>query len=147
MEIQNSEIYTAARNGEIKQVLDFLNSGFDIQQKNENGHSVLMIAAYNGHYDLSEMLIQKGADIDSVDGKGNSIIMGVVFKGHNSIFDLLVRHGANLEHSNLKEQTALDLAIMFGKRDLIFKINQQLKTNRSNGRIEQVKTWINYVKS
>ena len=144
---QNYDIYSAARNGDTEKVLDFVNLGFDIDEKNKNGHSVLMISAYAGHYDLCKILIEKGADINSVDSKGNSIIMGVVFKGYNSVFDLFVTHGVNLEYINPNGQTCLDLAVMFGRRELIFKINQQLKTNRSNGRLEQVKAWVNYVKS
>ena len=146
MQNQIYDIFSAARGGDTEKVLEFLSLGFDIGHKNTNGHSVLMISAYAGHYDLSKTLIEKGADINSVDAKGNSIIMGVIFKGHNSVFDLLVSHGVNLEYINPTGQTALDLAVMFGRRDFIFKINRQLKTNRSNGRLEQVKAWVNYVK-
>lgn len=146
MNHQVSDIHLAARNGNHEQILEYLQSGGDIESKNSHGHSLLMIAAYNGHYDLSEFLITKGADVNSLDVKGNSILMGVVFKGHASVFDLLVSAGADLSYINPKKQTALDMAIMFGKRDLIFKINQRLKTNRTAGRLEQAKAWINYLK-
>ncbi len=142
---QQNEIDLAARSGQVGRVEEILKTGYNINSKNEKGHSILMLAAYNGHYNLVQFLISQGADINSMDYSGSSILMGVVFKGHNQIFDLLVKAGANLELQNQKKQTALDYAIMFGKRDLIFKINQTLNTNRSAGRIEQMKTWINYI--
>lgn len=142
--LQN-EIDLAARRGQVERVEQILKSGFDINLKNDKGHSILMLAAYNGHYDLVQFLIEQGADVNSVDHSGSSILMGVIFKGHTPIFDLLVKAGADLEIQNQKKQTALDYAIMFGKRDLIFKINQALNSNRSAGRLEQVKTWINYI--
>lgn len=141
----NQQIDLAARSGQVDLVEQILKSGYDINSKNEKGHSLLMLAAYNGHYNLVQFLIAQGADVNSVDHSGSSILMGVVFKGHSQIFDLLVKAGADLELQNQKKQTALDYAIMFGKRDLIFKINQALNTNRPSGRIEQVKAWINYI--
>lgn len=148
MAYQNThEVFASASRGDQVVVCKFLSEGFEINSKNENSHSLLMLAAYNGHYDLSKFLIDSGADINSVDAAGNSILMGVVFKGRGHIFDLLVEAGVDLNYRNPKKQTALDFAVLFGRRDLIFKINQALKLNRSAGRVEQVKTWINYVKS
>ena len=141
----HDKIDLAAREGQVELVEKILKDGFDINSKNDKGHSVLMLAAYNGHYNLVQFLIERGADVNSVDQTGSTIIMGVVFKGNGPIFNLLLNSGAYLEIKNQKGQTALDYAIMFGRRDLIFKINQTLNSNRSAGRIEQVKTWINYI--
>jgi uncharacterized protein len=105
-----------------------------------------MLAAYNGHFNLVSYLISKGANVNSTDNSGNTILMGVVFKGHSQVFDLLLRSGADLEIKNQKNQSALDYAIMFGKRDLIYKINKVLNSNRPAGRIERIKTWINYIR-
>lgn len=134
-------IFEAARSGQKALISEALKSGIDINAKNEKGHSALMLAAYNGHYEVSDFLIQNGADVNSVDLEGNSILMGVVFKGHTQVFELLILAGANLDHANPKKQNALDLAVMFGRRNLIFRINQLQNSNRSAGRMEQVKTW------
>lgn len=144
--IQEEEVFQAARQGDLEKINFALNRGFDIQKRNEKGHSVLMLAAYNGHYNLAEALISRGADVNSVDDTGNSILMGVVFKGHNRIFDLLVTSGADLEFQNSKGQSALDFAVMFGRRDLILRINKALKLNRSSDRMEQVKTWVKQIR-
>lgn len=140
-----NEIDLAARSGQVDRINQFLNSGYDINSKNEKGHSLLMLAAYNGHYNLAQILIDRGADVNSIDHSGNSVLMGVVFKGNGQLFNLLLNSGADLEIQNHKKQTALDYAIMFGRRDLIFKINKALNSDRSAGRIEQVKTWVNFL--
>jgi ankyrin repeat protein len=139
------DIFTPARAGQLETVKELLFRGVSINEKNEKGHSTLMLAAYNGHFDLVQFLIAQGADVNSVDLDGNSILMGVAFKGHTSIFELLIEAGANLDYTNPKNQTALDLAVMFGRRNLIFRINQIQNSQRSAGRIEQVKTWVKQV--
>ncbi len=106
-----------------------------------------MLAAYNGHHELVQYLITQQADVNSEDSSGNSILIGVVFKGHLPIFELLIEAGVLLDQQNLKKQTALDLAIMFGRRIFIFRLNQLLNTNRPNGRLEQVKTWVGYLRN
>lgn len=135
------DLFTAARSGDLKALNELILAGHSLNEKNQLGHSPLMIAAYNGHYGAVDLLIKHGADVNSTDNSGNSIIMGVVFKGHSPIFDLLIKSGASLENLNNKKQSALDLAVMFGKRNLIFKINKLLNTNRSEGPVEQIKTW------
>ena len=135
------DILSAARMGDINKLKELVSTGLDINQKNERGHSALMIAAYNAHYSAAEFLIQQGADVNSVDESGNSILMGVVFKGHAPLFELLIKHGALLDVLNKKNQSALDLAVMFGRRNLIFRINQLQNTDRSASKLEQIKTW------
>lgn len=100
-----------------------------------------MLASYNGHYEATKLLIELGGDVDSVDESLNSILMGVVFKGHSQIFELLAEAGADLDQQNKRNQSAMDLAVMFGRRNLIFRINQLKNSNRSDGKMEQVRTW------
>lgn len=137
------DIFSAARSGDLKKIQELIEFGIDVNSKNENGHSPLMLASYNGHYEAAKFLLDLGADVQSVDNSSNSILMGVVFKGHASIFELLVEAGANLDYENSKKQSAMDLAIMFGRRNLIFRINQLQNSNRSDGKLEQIKTWVN----
>ena len=134
-------IFEASRAGDLIKIKKFLDLSFDVNAKNEKGHSVLMLSAYNGHYEASKYLIDQGADVNSVDQSSNSILMGVVYKGHTSLFELLIRSGANLSYENGKKQTSLDFAVMFGRRNIIFRINQLLNSTRPDGKIEQIKTW------
>lgn len=136
------DIFSAARTGDSQAIQRLVASGAKIDEKNEHGHSPLMLAAYNGHFEATRLLLDLGANANSTDESSNSILMGVVFKGHTQIFEMLVRAGADLDYINKKNQSAMDLAIMFGRRNLIFRINQLQNSNRSDGRIEQVKTWV-----
>ena len=139
------DLFAAAREGHLNQVMSILKQGFDIEMKNDKGHSALMIAAYNNQVGVVEYLITQGADVNSVDLSGNSILMGVVFKGHIHIFDLLVQAGARLDYTNNKKQSTLNIAVMFGRRDLIFRINKLQNLNRSTGKVEQIKTWVKQI--
>jgi ankyrin repeat protein len=135
------DIFSAAREGNTRLIQELCESGVAVNERNENGHSPLMLASYNGHYDATKLLLSLGADANSVDESSNSILMGVIFKGHTPIFELLVEAGVDLDHQNKKSQTAMDLAVMFGRRNLIFRINQLQNSSRSDGKLEQIKTW------
>jgi hypothetical protein len=135
------DMFSAARSGDTKQIKELFESGLSVNIKNERGHSPLMIASYSGHFDTTKMLISLGACVNSFDESSNSILMGVVFKGHATIFELLVEAGADLDHKNKNGQIAMDLAVMFGRRNLIFRINQLQNSNRSAGKFEQIRTW------
>lgn len=139
------DLFAAARAGDMAEIKRLLQEGANPNLKNDKGHSPLMIASYNGHLSASQLLIEAGAEVNSVDDSTNSILMGVVFKGHSAIFELLVQAGADLDYENNKKQTAMDLAVMFGRRHLIFRINQLQNSKRSDGKLEQLKTWVQKV--
>jgi ankyrin repeat protein len=57
---------------EIAQLL--VESGVDIQQKNNRGETPLLASMRNKHYKFAKYLIQKGADTSVVDIQGNSVV-------------------------------------------------------------------------
>lgn len=140
-----TELFAAARAGNSNYITEILDSGVNLESKTSKGYTALMLAAYNGHYQLTQELVTRGANVNSVDQSGNSILMGVVFKGHSSIFNLLISSSANFDYQNPKKETALDYAIMFGRRDLITKLNRLMNTARTDNKIEQIKTWARHV--
>ena len=86
-----------------------------INQKNVNGHSALMLAAYHGNFDIVEYALMRGADPNTSDLAGNSALMGAAFKGDLRLLELLIQFGAKVDQKNSKNQTALDFAVMFDK--------------------------------
>lgn len=140
-----TKLFAAARTGNLADITEILDSGVNLESKTSKGYTTLMLAAYNGHYQLTQELISRGADVNSLDQSGNSILMGVVFKGYNSIFNLLISSKANFDYQNPKNETALDYAIMFGRRDLITQLNRLMNTTRTDGKIEQIKTWARHI--
>lgn len=65
-------IWIAAADNNRKQVEKFLNSGVDVNAKDENGYTPLHAAAEYAHLDLIEFLLEKGAEINIKDNDGDS---------------------------------------------------------------------------
>lgn len=117
-------LYDYARQGKTEDLLFYLDTLEDVNQKNTKGHSLLMLAAYNGHLELTKALIEKGADVNSQDLLGSTILMGIAFKGYLEIFKTLVYAGADININNSSNQSALDYALMFGRSDIASFISE-----------------------
>lgn len=76
-------------------VIEFLlDRGLDINARNEQGETALLIAAWNGTDDLVEVLLKRGADPNIKTRKGLSALKVASANGHTGIVKMLVAHGA-----------------------------------------------------
>ena len=95
----------------IKQIVQ--NKTFNIDTKNNNGWTGLIIACFNSHVELAVYLISKGANVNAVNGKGTSVFMYAKtpvlqnFKGLN-ILNLLISNGAKINHLDKFNKSVLD---------------------------------------
>ncbi|AFY00840.1 ankyrin repeat domain-containing protein [Bdellovibrio bacteriovorus] len=112
-------IFEEARSGNCEALMQYLDLGGGIEIRNFKGHTLLMLAAYNNQHEAAELLIDHGADVNSTDDMGNSVLMGVCFKGHANMAELLLSSGARMEEKNPHGMTALDLARVFGRKDVV----------------------------
>lgn len=112
-------IFEEARRGNCEALQQYLNLGGDIEIRNFKGHTLLMLACYNNNQAASQLLIDRGADVNSRDDMGNSILMGASFKGHVGVAEMLISSGADPEVKNPHGMTALDLARIFGRKEVV----------------------------
>ncbi len=70
--------------GDIKAVRSLLNSGVDVNVKNEKGWTPLHFAASEGQVDVFNFLISKNADVRAVDRYGMTVLHLVAWLGHDS---------------------------------------------------------------
>lgn len=112
-------IFEEARSGNCEALRQYLDLGGDIEIRNFKGHTLLMLACYNNNVDASQFLIDRGADVNSMDDMGNSILMGACFKGHVGVAEILINSGADPEVKNPHGMTALDLARVFGRKEVV----------------------------
>ena len=82
-----------AREGKTGELLEFLDHGLPIDAKDENGNTLLMLAAYHGHHDTVGSLIERGADVDLRNDRDQSPVAGALFKGENDVVKALVDAG------------------------------------------------------
>jgi len=85
----------SAEAGDRASVVLFLNSGLDIDTKDERGWTPLMISSFNGNEDIAELLIRGGADIQARDNAGYGPMHWAAFKGYYRIIRLLLDRKAD----------------------------------------------------
>lgn len=113
-----TRLFTMAREGD-STLLAYVDQGVDVDLSNQDGNSLLMLAAYSGHADLVRGLVERGADVNKLNSRGQSPLAGVVFKKEDAIVDILLDAGADPQAGT---PDAVATAQMFGRADLVEKM-------------------------
>ena len=123
-------IHVAAAVGNIESVKQHLNSGEDLNVKDEFGYTPLHNAAWIGHKAIVELLIAKGADVNEVDGEGYTALDWAIY---------LDDPRASREDKAAKKQIAILLRKQGAKTGEKLKIGYALIDAAVDGNIEAVK--------
>lgn len=110
-----TKMFNLARSGDVS-LLDYVDAGVDVNLSNQDGNSLLMLAAYSGHVDVVRGLLGRGADVELLNSRGQSILAGAVFKGDEDIVSVLLAADASPEAG---QPSARETARMFGREDLL----------------------------
>lgn len=105
-----------ARAGESAQLTEFLDHGFDLNQTDSAGNTLLMLAAYSGQTETVALLLARGANPDLRNGRDQSPVAGALFKGEDEVVALLIAAGADLDAGTPSARAA---AAMFGREHLL----------------------------
>lgn len=108
-------LFSMARSGEL-QLLDYVDRGVDVDLSNQDGNSLLMLAAYAGHAELVRGLIERGADVNARNARGQSIVAGAVFRGEEAIVRMLIDAHADPDAGH---PSARETAMMFERSALL----------------------------
>lgn len=102
--------FDSARSGD-NILLHQIDDGADVDAANENGDTLLMLAAYHGHADLVRGLIARGAALDRANPMGLVPLAGAVFKRHDAVVAALMAAGADIDAGS---PSARETAAQFG---------------------------------
>lgn len=105
-----------ARQGQTEELLEFLDHGLPVNVQDEEGNSLLMLAAYHGHTATVTALVEHGADVDLRNVRDQSPVAGALFKGEDGVVTALVEAGADLDAGT---PSARATAEMFGRGELL----------------------------
>ncbi len=114
----------AASDGDIAEITKLLEKGVDVNAKDFQGETALMVAALKGHLDIAKLLVENGADIharpDFNNNQGQTALMMASKNGYIDIVKMLVEKGSDV-NSIVKHTgySALIMASEKGKKDVV----------------------------
>jgi ankyrin repeat protein len=119
-----TELFDAVLAGNLANAHALLQSGTDCNAANEEGVTVLMLAAGNGHLDLVEALIEAGADVNATDTRGWTALMKAIYNfdldvGFPEVVSTLIAAGAEIETEIAYGTRPLMLAAGYGQAGVI----------------------------
>jgi ankyrin repeat protein len=116
-----TRLFALARAGSTAELAAFVDAGVHVDLTNQSGDSLLMLAAYHGHSETVRSLLARGADANGANDRGQTPLAGAVFKDELEVVIALVAAGAD---PSAGHPSALETAGMFGRQDLIDRLNQ-----------------------
>ncbi|KAL5509789.1 hypothetical protein EMCRGX_G005215 [Ephydatia muelleri] len=123
-----SPLYTASFSGHLDVVETLMEAGANINQATKYNATPLYAASEEGHDHVVQTLLRAGADVNIVTSDdGWSPLITASFYGHTAIVKTLIKAGVNVNHANKDGETALDLAVEKGHKEII----EVLKTYQS----------------
>ncbi|MFD6949639.1 hypothetical protein A6A08_07180 [Nocardiopsis sp. TSRI0078] len=105
-----------AREGRTEELLEFLDHGLPVDTRDEQGNTLVMLAAYHGQEAAVRALIDRGADIDLRNDRDQTPVAGALFKGEEGIVAMFVAAGADLDAGTPSARAAAE---MFGRSHLL----------------------------
>ncbi|WP_329286980.1 ankyrin repeat domain-containing protein [Streptomyces sp. NBC_00691] len=110
------KVFDLARHGDTDALAAYVDAGVPVNHTNDQGASLLMLAAYHGHDAAVIALVERGADLNRTDAKGQTPLSGAVFKSEDEVVRTLLAHGAD---PSAGTPSAIEVANMFSRQDLL----------------------------
>jgi len=108
-------LLTASLRGDVKAVKEFIKKGANVNEKDNNGFTILMLTARQNNPEIIKLLLDAGADMNAVsgeatfDGKYTALALAA---GNNQVenIKLLLAAGAKVNVKDLRQNTPLHYA-------------------------------------
>ena len=101
------ELFGAASSNDAVQVKTLLERGVDIESRDAQGRSALLLATHRNAVDAARVLIDAGADVNAMDDISDSPFLYAGAEGRLEILRMTLAHGADLASVNRYGGTAL----------------------------------------
>lgn len=116
---QSKLFFEAVKSHNRDKVRQFINKGVDVNVKDGEGWTALMIAtADTDDYKMVRLLVEYGADIDVKDDDGQTPLMNCAFVNAKKSAEFLISQGANVNLKDTSGQTALMLAALNDSKEV-----------------------------
>ncbi|MGO9122044.1 MAG: TerB N-terminal domain-containing protein [Desulfomonilaceae bacterium] len=118
-EKENSSLVEDCRLGNLDRVQDKLATGADVNARDGDGDTSLIVAATEGKLDIVRLLLQNGANVNGWGYGLRTALFVASYGGHAEVVKLLLESGADVNAKNQKGWTALDGANYKGHKHVV----------------------------
>ena len=105
--------------GHIDMVKKFIEDGADVNAKNNDGNTALMMASWNGHIEVVRFLLKNGADVNAKNNDDNTALQTASMNGRTEIVAMLLNNGADVNMKDEEGTTALSAASEAGETEVV----------------------------
>jgi ankyrin repeat protein len=122
--VMKAQLVESVKAGDVAEVARMLLAGADVNSRDEEGATLLMLAAYASNLAMVEALIEAGADVNAQDARGWSAISRAVYnaeqnRGFAEVVQVLINAGANIEAAISYGVRPLMLAAGYGETAVV----------------------------
>lgn len=110
MSYKTSLFFSWAEKGDYEGILSVVDTGIDLDTRNCDGDTALILASRGGHIEIAELLLARGADPNLQDKFGYTALMSASYRGYAEIVGMLLKRGADPNLQDDYEDTALIFA-------------------------------------
>ena len=129
----NKDLFYSVLADDVNKVRNLLSDGADVNARNEQEWTSLMVAASEGYTHIVDVLLNQGADVNAQSSTGETPLMLSARWGHLSIVPmLLIDAGADPSLKNKDGKTALTIAKETGQTEITKLIEAILDRPQTN---------------
>jgi ankyrin repeat protein len=112
------KLIKAVKNGDLKNVETLISQGVDLEARDDQNMTVLMIAAQKGYADIVSKLINAGADLDAINRYAARTAFFYAYEsGHPETVKILIANGAAKNNEYFGETFVS--AVFQGKNEMV----------------------------
>lgn len=114
-------LHYAARIGDLRIVLDFINRGFDFDKQDDKGRTPMMNALNRGHFKVAKVLIEMGAKTNTFISRTYKTCIHILAeRGEHELLDFVIKKGTcNVNLIMTSGQTGLMVAAENGRTETV----------------------------
>ncbi|CAI9096506.1 OLC1v1032671C5 [Oldenlandia corymbosa var. corymbosa] len=111
-------LHSAASSGNLEIVEVLLDTGADVNLKNNGGRTAIHYAASKGWLKIAELLVSHGAKLNAKDKVGCTALHRAASIGNSELCEYLIEEGAEVDEVDRAGQTPLMNAVICGNKEV-----------------------------